>query len=249
MTQMTQKSSISSKRFTVDRLLSKLGIASRSTSQEWIRAGRVQVNGRAIRDPATWVLWPKDALSLDGKPIQNSAKRFILFHKPKGVITTHSDEKGRKTIFELLSPDLGYLHAVGRLDQATSGLLLLTNDSALSSFLTDPTHKVMRTYLVSVRGEFTEVQATAAVVGVVDGGERLQCHTVKIQKNSGRESHLEVVLIQGKNREIRRLFKALGHEVIRLRRIQYGPFTLEDLPSGAWREIPIEDVKKALRLS
>ncbi|MCG3775957.1 MAG: Ribosomal large subunit pseudouridine synthase B [Nitrospira sp.] len=239
----------SPKRLTVDRLLSKLGIASRGTSQEWVRAGRVSINSRVVRDPATWVLWPKDSVSVDDQPIQDSVKRFFLFHKPKGVITTHSDEKGRKTIFELLSPDLGYLHAVGRLDQATSGLLLLTNDSALSSFLTDPTHKVMRTYLVSVRGEFTEVQATAAVVGVVDGGERLQCHTVKIQKNSGRESHLEVVLIQGKNREIRRLFKALGHEVIRLRRIQYGPFTLEDLPSGAWREIPIEDVKKALRLS
>ena len=239
----------SSKRLTVDRLLSKLGIASRGTSQEWVRAGRVSINSRIIRDPATWVLWPKDAVSIDDQPIHDSAKRFLLFHKPKGVITTHSDEKGRKTIFELLSPDLGYLHAVGRLDQATSGLLLLTNDSALSSFLTDPTHKVMRTYLVSVRGEFTETQATEAVVGVVDGGERLQCHSVKIQKNSGRESHLEVVLIQGKNREIRRLFKALGHEVTRLRRIQFGPFKLEDIPSGAWREIPIEDVKKALRLS
>jgi 23S rRNA pseudouridine2605 synthase len=246
---MAQKASVSSKRLTVDRLLSKLGIASRGTSQEWVRAGRVRINGRVVRDPATWVLWPKDSVSVDDQPIQDSVKRFFLFHKPKGVITTHSDEKGRKTIFELLSPDLGYLHAVGRLDQATSGLLLLTNDSALSSFLTDPTHKVMRTYLVSVRGEFTETQATAAVVGVVDGGERLQCHSVKIQKNSGRESHLEVVLIQGKNREIRRLFKALGHEVTRLRRIQYGPFTLENLPSGAWREIPIEDVKKALRLS
>jgi 23S rRNA pseudouridine2605 synthase len=246
---MAQKASVSSKRLTVDRLLSKLGIASRGTSQEWVRAGRVRINGRVVRDPATWVLWPKDSVSVDDQPIQDSVKRFFLFHKPKGVITTHSDEKGRKTIFELLSPDLGYLHAVGRLDQATSGLLLLTNDSALSSFLTDPTHKVMRTYLVSVRGEFTETQATAAVVGVVDGGERLQCHSVKIQKNSGRESHLEVVLIQGKNREIRRLFKTLGHEVTRLRRIQYGPFTLENLPSGAWREIPIEDVKKALRLS
>lgn len=245
---MAQKSSISSKRFTVDRLLSKLGIASRGTSQEWVRAGRVQVNGRVIRDPATWVLWPKDALSVDDKPIKDSAKRFILFHKPKGVITTHSDEKDRKTIFDVLPADLGYLHAVGRLDQATSGLLLLTNDSTLSSYLTDPGHKVMRTYLVSVRGEFTEDQAKEATVGVVEEGERLQCHSVKIQKSSGRESHLEVVLVQGKNREIRRLFKALGHEVIRLRRIQYGPFKLEELPSGAWREIPIADVRKTLRL-
>jgi 23S rRNA pseudouridine2605 synthase len=193
-------------------------------------------------------LWPKDSLSVDDQPIQDAAKRFILFHKPKGVITTHSDEKDRKTIFDVLPADLGYMHAVGRLDQATSGLLLLTNDSALSSYLTNPGHKVMRTYLVSVRGEFTEAQAKEATVGVVEGGERLQCHSVKIQKSSGRESHLEVVLIQGKNREIRRLFMALGHEVTRLRRIQYGPFKLEDLPSGAWREITIEDVKKTLRL-
>lgn len=248
MVQMAQKNSISSKRFTVDRLLSKLGVASRSTSQDWVRAGRVQVNGRVIRDPATWVLWPKDSLSVDDQPIKDSAKRFFLFHKPKGVITTHSDEKDRQTIFDLLPKDLGYLHAVGRLDQATSGLLLLTNDSTLSSYLTDPGHKVMRTYLVSVRGEFTEVQAKEATVGVVEGGERLQCHSVKIQKSSGRESHLEVVLVQGKNREIRRLFLALGHEVTRLRRIQYGPFKLEDIPSGAWREIPIADVRKALRL-
>lgn len=248
MVQMAQKSSISSKRFTVDRLLSKLGIASRGTSQDWVRAGRVQVNGRVIRDPATWVLWPKDALSVDEKPIKDSAKRFILFHKPKGVITTHSDEKDRKTIFDVLPADLGYLHAVGRLDQATSGLLLLTNDSTLSSYLTDPGHKVMRTYLVSVRGEFTEAQAKEATVGLVEEGERLQCHSVKIQKSSGRESHLEVVLVQGKNREIRRLFKALGHEVTRLRRIQYGPFKLEELSPGAWREIPIADARKTLRL-
>ena len=244
---MAQKASISSKRLTVDRLLSKLGIASRGTSQEWIGAGRVRINGRVILDPATWVLWPKVSVSIDDQPIQDSVKRFFLFHKPKGVITTHSDEQGRKTIFDVLPVDLVYMHAVGRLDQATSGLLLLTNDSVLLSYLTDPTNKVMRTYLVTVRGEFTESQAAEAVAGMVDSGEHLQCHTVKIQKNSGRESHLEVVLIQGKNREIRRLFKALGHEVTRLRRIQYGPFKLEDLPSGAWREIPIEDVRKSLR--
>jgi 23S rRNA pseudouridine2605 synthase len=119
-----------------------------------------------------------------------------------------SSQPPLKTIFDVLPPDLGYMHAVGRLDQATSGLLLLTNDSILSSYLTDPTHKVMRTYLVSVRGEFTVAQAIEATAGVLDGGERLQCHTVKIQKSSGRESHLEVVLTQRKNREIRRLFKA-----------------------------------------
>ncbi len=236
-----------SKRLTVDRLLSKLGIASRATSQEWVQAGRVRINGRIVRDPATWVLWPKDSVLIDDQPIQDSVKRFFLFHKPKGIITTHRDEQGRKTIFDMLPPNLGYLHAVGRLDQATSGLLLLTNDSELSSFLTGPANKVMRTYLVSVRGEFTETQAKEAIAGVVDGSELLQCHTVTIQKSSRRESHMEVVLIQGKNREIRRLFTSLGHEVIRLRRIQYGPFKLGTLSSGAWCEIPIEEVREALR--
>ena len=245
---MAQKAPIASKRLTVDRLLSKLGIASRGTSQEWISTGRVRINGRVVRDPATWVLWPKDSVSIDGQAIQDSVKRFFLFHKPKGVITTHSDERGRKTIFDVLPADMGYLHAVGRLDQATSGLLLLTNDSALSSYLTDPASEVMRTYLVTVRGAFTESRTKEAVVGIVHGGERLQCHTVKVQKSSGRESHLEVVLIQGRNREIRRLFKALGNEVTRLRRVQYGPFKLENLSPGAWREIPIEDVRKSLRL-
>src|SRR5438105_2201647 len=120
---MTYKPALS-KRLTVDRLFSKLGIASRGTSQEWISAGRVRINGRVVRDPATWVLWPKDSVSIDGQPIQDSLKRFFLFHKPKGVITAHSDAQSRKTIFDVLPADLGYMHAVGRLDQATSGLLL-----------------------------------------------------------------------------------------------------------------------------
>ena len=111
-----------SKRLTVDRLLSKLGIASRGTSQEWIRAGRVRINGRVIRDPATWVLWPKDSVSIDDQPIQDSVKRFFLFHKPKGVVTTHSDEKGRKTIFDVLPANLGHktLSAGSRMNRLTS---------------------------------------------------------------------------------------------------------------------------------
>lgn len=235
-----------SKRFTVDRLLSKLGIASRATGSDWVRAGRVRVNGRVVHDPETWVAWPGDTVSIDERPIRASEMRFFVFHKPKGVITTHSDDKGRKTIFDVLPPDLGYLHAVGRLDQATSGLLLLTNDTALSSFLTDPAHAVVRTYLVSVRGELGAAQAARAVDGVIDADEHLHVDAVRIQKLSGRESHLEVRMTQGRNRELRRLFKALGHEVTRLRRVRYGPFELGDLAPGAWHEIPIEEARKAL---
>lgn len=236
----------SAKRVTLDRLLSKLGITSRSQAQEWIRAGRVRINHRLVRTADTWVTWPGESVSLDGRPIQDSAKRFILFHKPKGVVSTHQDEKGRQTIFDVLPPELKTLHAVGRLDQATSGLLLLTNDSTLSSFLTDPKQGVPRLYLVTVRGELTDDHQQAAIAGVIDQDERLHCAALKIQKRSGRESHLEVLLTEGKNREIRRLFNALGHEVTRLRRIQFGPFALGDLPPGAWRELPIDEAKALL---
>ena len=237
------------KRVTLDRLLSKLGIASRSQAQEWIRAGRIRINQRIVHRPDTWVSWPGESLSLDGQSIQERIQRFVLFHKPKGVITTRQDEKGRKTIFDVLPDELKALHAVGRLDQATSGLLLLTNDTALSSFLTDPRQSVARLYLVTVRGKVTDEMRQAALVGLLDQGERLQCESVRIQKRSGRESHLEVTLTEGKNREIRRLFKALGHEVTRLRRIQYGPFALGDLQPGAWRELPIEEARTVLQAS
>ncbi len=215
-------------------------------SQQWIRDGRVRINQRLVRNPDTWVSWPADQVSLDHQPILESKRRFFLFHKPKGYITTHSDEKGRKTIFDLLPKDFGFIHAVGRLDQATSGLLLLTNDSVLSSFLTDPVNQVCRVYLVSVRGELSEAKAIEATRGIMDLGELLKCEAIKIQKSSRRETHLEMTLIEGKNREIRRLLKVLGHEVTRLRRVQYGSFKLENLLPGEWKEIPIEDAIRAV---
>lgn len=233
----------SAKRVTLDRLLSKLGIASRSRAQEWIRAGRIRINQRLVRQPDTWVAWPGDVVTLDEQPLQQGAPRFILFHKPKGLVTTHDDEKCRRTIFDVLPPEFIRLHAVGRLDQATSGLLLLTNDTTLSNLLTDPKQRVPRRYLVTVRGEITDATAQAAIDGLDDQGERLHCAALTVQKRSGRESHLDVTLTEGKNREIRRLFKALGHEVTRLRRIQYGSFVLGDLQPGAWRELPIADAK------
>jgi pseudouridine synthase len=226
----------------LDRLFSKLGIASRGQSEKWIREGRVRVNHRLIKNPDTWVSWPQDQVYLNDQPILQSQKRFLIFHKPKGYITTHSDEKGRPTIFDLLPKDLGFIHAVGRLDQATSGLLLLTNDPRVSSFLTDPTHQICRIYLATVRGEFTTEKSKQAIAGVLDLGEFLQCEAITIQKSSKRETHLEITLTEGKNREIRRLLKSLGHEVTRLRRIQYGKFKLGDLKAGEWKELSMDEL-------
>jgi 23S rRNA pseudouridine2605 synthase len=241
-----QPATDATKRVTLDRLFSKLGLASRSVAQEWISAGRVRVNQRVVRSADTWVAWPGDSVLLDDQPIQQSTPRFVLFHKPKSVVTTRQDEKGRTTIFDVLPKELQTLHAVGRLDQATSGLLLLTNDTTLSSFLTDPANRIARRYLVTVRGEVSEETRLASLAGLTDEGELLHCESVMIQKRSGRESHLDVTLTEGKNREIRRLFKALGHEVIRLRRIQFGPFEIGDLPPGSWREVPIAEARTAL---
>ena len=231
---------------TLDRLLSKLGIASRVASSKWILAGRVKVNGKIVKDPGAWVQWPKDSVKVDGREIQEQKRRFFLFHKPCGYITTHSDELGRKTIYDLLPKDLGFLHAVGRLDKATSGLLLLTNDSSLSSYLTEPKNKVPRIYRVVVWGEFSEEKIPLAKKGVVDEGELLKCESVFWEKFTKRETQLKVVLTQGKNREVRRLFEALGHTVTGLHRLEYGPFALQDLALGAHQEIPIDEVRAKL---
>lgn len=234
----------SPKRVTLDRLLSKLGVASRAQAAEWIGQGRVSVNGRVVRQVDHWVSWPMDRVTVDQRSLEEAPKRFFLFHKPRGVVTTRSDERGRRTIFDLLPEALQKLHAVGRLDQATSGLLLLTNDTALSDHLTDPTTGLPRTYLVTVRGLFTEEKAIAAVRGILDKSEHLQSDRVSIQKATARESHLEVILRQGKNREVRRLMAALGHEVTRLRRIQFGPFHLRTLEPSGLLEIPIEEARR-----
>ncbi len=241
-----QQPASSGKPVTLDRLLSKLAVASRKTAQDWIRAGRVRVDGRIVRKPATWVRWPGAAVLVDDQRVEGAVKRLVLFHKPRGLITTHCDEQGRATIFDVLPAELRTLRAVGRLDQASSGLLLLTNDTALSNQLADPANRVPRLYQVTVRGKVTEEAVQRATRGIIDGDEWLKCEAVTIRKRSGRESHLVVTLAQGKNREIRRLFRSLGHEVTKLRRTQFGPFVLGTLPVGAWKEIPIDEALQGM---
>ncbi len=190
--------------------------------------------------------WPGARVLVDDQRIGGLTKRLVLFHKPRGLVTTHRDELGRSTIFDVLPAELHTLRAVGRLDQATSGLLLLTNDTALLNRFTDPANRVPRLYLVTVRGKVTEDAMQRARSGLMDGDEWLKCEAVTIRKRSGRESHLVVTLVRGKNREIRRLFRSLGHEVTKLRRTQFGPFNLGTLPVGGWKDIPIDQALEAM---
>jgi 23S rRNA pseudouridine2605 synthase len=229
----------------LNRLLSKRGILTRSLANDAILAGRVSVDGRIVRDPGT----PVDAdarIDLDSQAAPTArAWRTILFYKPRGVITTRRDPEGRRTIYDVLGDAAEGLVPVGRLDGATSGLLLLTSDTQLAHRLTDPANAIPRVYVVSVRGNVTSDGCERLQRGIVEDGQRLRADRVMLRKSSGRESHLVVTLTEGKNREIRRLFKAIGHEVTRLKRVALGGLSLDGLAPGAWREVSEHEVRRA----
>lgn len=229
----------------LERALSKLGIASRTQAREWIVAGKVRVNGVLRKDPGFGVVPERAVIEIDGERVTRAARKVFILHKPRGVVTTRSDEKGRPTVFSLVEKLDLYLIAVGRLDWATSGLLILTNDTRLSDWLTDPANQILRTYIVTVRGEVGEKDLARLREGIVDEGERLQAQDVVLRKASGRESHLVVGLCEGKNREIRRMFSLLGHEVTRLKRVAYGGLELGTLSAGAYKEVTEKEVQEA----
>ena len=223
-------------RVPLERALSKLGFASRTEARSLIESGRVKVHGSIEKNPLRPVNPDTAHIEVDRIKTVKESSRILLFHKPKSVLTSKRDPEGRPVIYDLLPPEFHHFHPVGRLDLHTTGLLLLTNDTKLSSFLTDPENEVPRTYLALVKGLVTEEDSARMVAGIEDQGEHLSARTVVIRKASGKESLLELELTEGKNREIRRLLKALGHEVKTLKRIAFGPYTLSDLKAGEWRE-------------
>ncbi len=229
----------------LERALSKLGLATRTEARALILDGRVSVNGVVVRDPSLQV-WPeRAALEIGGVRVGQAAPLTIALHKPRGVVTTRSDDKARRTVYDLLGSSPAHVVPVGRLDFATSGLLLMTNDTRFAAWVTDPSHAVPRVYAVSVRGELSDPTARALERGIVDGGERLAARSVEVRKRSRRESHLVVELAEGKNREVRRLMAAAGHEVTKLKRIAFGGLTLGALVPGQWRNVPREELQTA----
>lgn len=229
----------------LNRALSKLGILSRAQATAAVRAGRVRVNGRVALDPALNVEPERVRIQVDEEPKTRARWRTILFHKPRGVVTTRSDPEGRQTIYDVLGDSARGLVAVGRLDLASSGLLILTTDTRLADWITDPLNGVPRVYVVTVRGKVEQPAIDNVVNGFGSGRSRLRAHAVSVRKVSSRESHLIVELREGRNREVRRLFEAVGHPVTRLKRVKLGGLELGDLRPGEWRELTRAEVGEA----
>ena len=242
---MSTKNRFQRGKVSLERALSKLGLASRTQARELIDEGKVKVHGKVETNPLALVVPETLKIEIAGQSVVKERWRTLLFHKPRSVVTTRVDEKGRRTVFSTIGAAAEKLHAVGRLDFATTGLLILTNDTILSSYLTDPANKIPRTYVVAVRGELTPAMVARAEAGVLDDREELRAERVVITKASGRESQALVTLTEGKNREIRRLFLAFGHEVTALKRIAFGGLQLGELEAGASRDVSQDEVKRA----
>lgn len=227
---------------TLDRVLSKAGIGSRTEARSWIGGGRVRVNGRLVQTPDHWVDIERDTVTLDGKPLGQAAPRYILLYKPKGYLTTYRDPEGRPTVYDLI-PGLGqFVGTVGRLDLDTSGLLLLTNDNALAERMTNPEHKLAKTYLVKASTLLSDEQLARLATGVELSDGMTRPAIVRRQRDSAKYTFLDMTITEGRNRQVRRMLEAVESKVLKLVRVKLGPLTLEGLRMGEWRELTPAEV-------
>ena len=225
------------------RALSKLGFCSRSQASELIRAGRVTVNGAVRRDPETPTGIERDRIGVDGVAVKPPATVYLMMNKPRGLVTTASDEKGRETIYSILSGDnsLPWLAPVGRLDKASEGLLVLTNDSEWGARITAPETHLPKTYHVQIGSVASHAIIQTIQGGVKIDGELLRSTACRLLRSGEKNCWLEITLDEGKNRHIRRMLAALNLEVLRLVRVSIGPLQLGTLNKGAYRCLTSEE--------
>lgn len=218
------------------RVLSKRGICSRTEAAKWIVQGRVAVDGVVVRNPEHPVAGSTARLSVDGQPVAAGRPIHLMLNKPRGLVTTASDEHGRDTVYRCLDgAGTGWLAPVGRLDKASEGLLLFTNDPGWAARITDPRTGPAKTYHVQVDAIPGRMLLEELVAGVESAGERLAVKSVHLLRAGGKNAWLEIVLHEGRNRHIRRLLEAHALKVLRLVRVAIGDVTLGDLAKGKWR--------------
>lgn len=233
---------------TLDRVLSKAGLGSRTEARKWISEGRVTVNGKKAQTPDQWVDPRRDRVGFDGKPLGTKKLRYILLYKPKGYLTTYKDPEGRPTVYDLLTDVKEWVAPAGRLDQDTSGLLILTNDNELADRITDPENHVPKTYQVKTSSYLLEDALEQLRHGVTLSDGPTRPAQVQHLRNTASATVLEITITEGRNRQVRRMVEAVGSRVRKLVRTAIGPIRIGDLPIGHHRELSKEEVS-ALRRS
>lgn len=237
----------SHRRIGLARTLSKRGYCSRAQAFILIREGRVAVNGQIQSNPE-FPLRANDAITVDGQPLKVPEKLYLMMNKPRGLVTTASDEKNRPTVYSLLDPVLPWVAPVGRLDQASEGLLLFTNDSEWAARIAAPESHVEKTYRVQIAAIADDALLARLCAGVLDAAEHLHATRASILRTGQKNSWVELVLEEGKNRQIRRMFAAEGIDVLRLVRVAIGPLALGTLPKSTVRSLTTSE-KQALDAS
>jgi len=227
---------------TLERVLSKAGVGSRVDARSWIHAGRVKVNGRITRNPDQWIDMKRDRVLFDGKPLVARERIYLLLYKPTGYLTTYKDPEGRPTVYDLTADAGTFLSPVGRLDLDTSGLLLMTNDNQFAERVTNPNSHVPKTYLVKASVVLTDTQLQRLRDGIelADGPTRPAL--VTRLRDSGKYTHFEITLTEGRNRQVRRMVEALDAKVLKLVRVRIGHIAIGRLPIGKWRLLTAAEV-------
>jgi len=227
---------------TLERVLSKAGLGSRTEARRWIHQRRVSVNGKVVENPDAWVDMARDRVRFDGRPLERRERVYVLLYKPAGYLTTYKDPDGRPTVYELTKEVGTFVSPVGRLDLDTSGLLLMTNDTQLAERITNPDSHVPKTYLVKASKVLTDGQLQQLRDGVVlsDGATR-PAHVNRL-RDSAKYTHFEITLTEGRNRQVRRMVEALGATVLKLVRVQIGALRIGTLPIGKWRLLTDDEI-------
>jgi len=225
-------------------VISKAGLGSRTDARRWIAAGRVCVNGRKIQTPDYWVDFARDRVTLDDKPVHAGKKIYLLLYKPKGYLTAYKDPEGRPTVYDLMSAVDQWLFPVGRLDLDTSGLLVLTNDSQFAERLTNPEHKVPKTYQVKASTLLNDEQLDVLRRGVTLSDGPTRPAIVKRLRDNAKYTFLEITLTEGRNRQVRRMLEAVGSKVLKLVRTAIGPVRIGNLPIGKHRPLTEEEIRQ-----
>ena len=225
----------------INKYIANAGIVSRRAADELIKSGRVKINGNVVTEPGVTIS-ENDVVKIDNKEIKARAKKYIIFYKPAGYITTKSDPQERKTIYDLLPPDVDHLKPAGRLDKDSSGLLIMTNDGELIQKLTHPKIHVPKVYRVTVEGKISMQDIQAMQKGLeIEEGKTAYADACVLEYSQGKTS-LEIILYQGYNRQIRRMLEKLGYEVVSLKRTAHANISLEGLEKGKYRYLSGKEV-------